>query len=45
VTDLSVNPSVREATRGGRRIALTRTEYGLLELLMTGVGRVVTRGI
>jgi DNA-binding response OmpR family regulator len=43
VADLSVNPSAREVTRGGRRIALTRTEYGLLELLMKRAGRVVTR--
>ena len=33
----------REVTRGGRKIALTRTEYGLLELLMKRAGRVVTR--
>jgi len=43
VADLSLNPSAREVTRAGRRIALTRTEYGLLELLMTRAGRVVTR--
>ncbi|MBV9768509.1 MAG: response regulator transcription factor, partial [Bryobacterales bacterium] len=43
VADLSLNPSAREVTRAGRRIALTRTEYGLLELLMTRAERVVTR--
>ncbi len=43
VADLSLNPAAREVTRGGRRIALTRTEYGLLELLMKRAGRVVTR--
>jgi DNA-binding response OmpR family regulator len=43
VANLSVDPSAREVTRGGRRIALTRTEYGLLELLMKRAGRVVTR--
>jgi DNA-binding response OmpR family regulator len=43
VADLSLNPSAREVARGGRKIALTRTEYGLLELLMMRAGRVVTR--
>jgi len=43
VADLSLNPSAREVTRGERRIALTRTEYGLLEVLMKRAGRVVTR--
>src|SRR5271154_5394416 len=43
VADLSLNPSAREVNRGGRKIALTRTEYGLLELLMKRAGRVVTR--
>jgi DNA-binding response OmpR family regulator len=43
VADLTLNPSVREVERGGRRIALTRTEFGLLELLMKRAGRVVTR--
>jgi two-component system response regulator MprA len=43
VADLTLNPSAHEVARGGRRIALTRTEYGLLELLMKRAGRVVTR--
>ena len=43
VADLTLNPAAREVTRGGRRIALTRTEYGLLEMLMKRAGRVVTR--
>jgi DNA-binding response OmpR family regulator len=43
VADLSLSPAVREVIRGGRKIALTRTEYGLLELLMKRAGRVVTR--
>ena len=43
LADLSLDPSAREVNRGGRRIALTRTEYGLLELLMKRAGRVVTR--
>jgi two-component system response regulator MprA len=43
VADLTLNPAAREVTRGGRKIALTRTEYGLLELLLKRAGRVVTR--
>jgi two-component system response regulator MprA len=43
VANLTLNPSAHEVARGGRRIALTRTEYGLLELLMKRAGRVVTR--
>ena len=43
VADLSLDPAAREVIRGGRKIALTRTEYGLLELLMKRAGRVVTR--
>lgn len=43
VADLALNPAAREVTRGGRKIALTRTEFGLLELLMKRAGRVVTR--
>jgi DNA-binding response OmpR family regulator len=43
VADLTLNPAAREVTRGGRRIPLTRTEYGLLELLMKRAGRVVAR--
>jgi DNA-binding response OmpR family regulator len=43
VQDLTLNPASREVARGGRRVSLTRTEYGLLELLMRRAGRVVTR--
>jgi DNA-binding response OmpR family regulator len=43
VQDLTLNPASREVARGGRRVALTRTEYSLLELLMRRAGRVVTR--
>jgi DNA-binding response OmpR family regulator len=43
VQDLTLNPASREVTRGARRVALTRTEYTLLELLMRRAGRVVTR--
>ena len=43
VQDLTLNPASREVMRGTRRVPLTRTEYGLLELLMRRAGRVVTR--
>ena len=43
VADLALNPAAREVSRGGRKIALTRTEFGLLELLMKRAGRVVAR--
>ncbi len=43
VQDLTLNPASREVARQGRRIALTRTEYSLLELLMRRAGRVVPR--
>src|SRR6202142_21598 len=43
VQDLTLNPASREVARGTRRVALTRTEYSLLELLMRRAGRVVTR--
>jgi DNA-binding response OmpR family regulator len=43
VRDLTLNPASREVMRHGRRIALTRTEYSLLELLMRRSGRVVPR--
>lgn len=43
VADLTLDTGTREATRGGRRISLTRTEYGLLELLMRRAGLVVER--
>jgi DNA-binding response OmpR family regulator len=41
--DLTLDPSTHEATRGGERLALTRTEYNLLEYLMRRTGRVVLR--
>jgi DNA-binding response OmpR family regulator len=43
VGDLTLDTSSREASRAGRRITLTRTEYGLLELLMRRVGVVMER--
>lgn len=43
VADLTVDTGTREAHRGKRKITLTRTEYGLLELLMRRTGLVVER--
>jgi DNA-binding response OmpR family regulator len=43
VADLTLDPSAHQVTRGSRKVPLTRTEYGLLELLMKSAGRVVTR--
>jgi DNA-binding response OmpR family regulator len=43
VGDLSLNSATREVSRGGTSIALTRTEYGLLEHLMDRAGKVVPR--
>jgi len=43
IGDLTLNLGSREVSRGGRRVALTRTEYSLLELMMRSAGRVVTR--
>lgn len=45
VGDLLLDPSTREVCRGGKRISLTRTEYGLLERLMRDAGNVVHREI
>lgn len=41
--DLTVNTATREVKRGGRGLELTRTEYGLLELLVLNAGRIVPR--
>jgi DNA-binding response OmpR family regulator len=38
-----MNEGAREVWRGQRRLALTRTEYAILEVLMRNVGRVVQR--
>ena len=38
-----LDPATREVSRGGVRLALTRTEYGLLERLMDRAGKVVPR--
>lgn len=43
LADLVLDPATREVSRGGLRLALTRTEYGLLERLMERAGKVVAR--
>lgn len=43
VDDLVLDPATREVFRGGVRLALTRTEYGLLERLMDRAGKVIPR--
>jgi len=42
--DLTLDPDTREVRRGDRSISLTRTEFSLLELLLTNPRRVLTRG-
>ena len=42
-SDLSLDPVTREVTRGERSISLTRTEFSLLEMLITNPRRVLTR--
>jgi len=42
--DLSLHPATREVHRGQRPISLTRTEFTLLELLISHPRRVLTRG-
>ena len=41
--DLFLDTEKREAVRGGQRLDLTRTEFGILECLLRSAGRVVTR--
>lgn len=41
--DLSLDPATREVVRAGRGISLTRTEFSLLEMLMSNPRRVLTR--
>ena len=43
VGDLTLDPASREVLRGAARVALTRTEYNLLERLMYRAGKVVSR--
>lgn len=41
--DLTLDPGTREVRRGERAISLTRTEFALLELLLTHAKQVLTR--
>ena len=41
--DLTLDPTTREVTRGGREIRLTRTEHSLLELFLRHPRQVLTR--
>ena len=43
LADLVIDPATHDVTRGGRKIALTRTEYKLLECLVRRAGTVVAR--
>ncbi len=43
IADLVLNLATRTVTRAGQPITLTRTEYNLLECLVSRAGRVVTR--
>jgi two-component system response regulator MprA len=42
--DLELDPGTREVRRGERSMSLTRTEFSLLELLLTHPKQVLTRG-
>ena len=43
--DLKLNPSTYQLQRGDRTVALTRTEYALLETLIRRAGTVVPRDV
>jgi two-component system response regulator MprA len=43
VGDLALDPATRDVSRAGEALALTRTEYSLLEFLMRRAGHVVAR--
>jgi DNA-binding response OmpR family regulator len=43
VADLELDPATRRAMRGGKQVALSATEYSLLEYLMRHAGTVLTR--
>lgn len=45
VADLSLDPATRQASRAGKNIFLSATEYSLLEYLMRNAGRVLTRSM
>jgi DNA-binding response OmpR family regulator len=43
VADLSLDPATHEVERSGTPLSLTRTEFGILDVLMKNAGRVITR--
>lgn len=43
IGDLSLDPAKHEVERSGVQLSLTRTEFGILDLLMRNAGRVLTR--
>lgn len=43
LADLELNPTNQQVSRGGRPVALTATEYRLLETMLRRAGRVLTR--
>ena len=43
--DLVIDPATRTGRRGGRRLAFSRTEFALLEVLLENPGQVLTRGM
>jgi len=45
VADLKLDPATRQASRAGRTINLSATEYALLEYLMRNAGRALTRSM
>jgi two-component system, OmpR family, response regulator MprA len=45
VSDLELDPAARRASRGGRPLELTKTEFDLLELLMFNAGVVLSRDV
>ena len=45
VADLTLDPALRQAQRGGKNIALSATEYSLLEYLMRHPNRVLPRSM
>jgi DNA-binding response OmpR family regulator len=45
VGDLTLDPATRQASRDGKEISLSATEYALLEYLMRNAGRVLTRSM
>lgn len=45
IADLTLNPVIRQASRAGKGICLSSTEYSLLEYLMRNAGRVATRSM